>query len=87
MPSFVAIAAAALVGFAVAQNNSISSGNTVNLFINDDLGGDAGYGASIISACSDQTVYAIRCTSANVPGETCGPNAPVRTNQFPRNTQ
>ncbi|KAK1762839.1 hypothetical protein QBC33DRAFT_460630 [Phialemonium atrogriseum] len=79
MPSFVAIAAAALVGLAVAQNNTTSSGNTVNLFINDGLHGRAEYAASIVSACGDQTVYAIRCTSANVPAETCGPNAPILT--------
>jgi hypothetical protein len=80
---------------ASAQNSSFnlptptttSSGNGnhngtpfVKLFIDDSFNGDAAYAGSIVSACADQTVYAIRCTSgpAFVAAATCGPNAPVR---------
>lgn len=69
----VAVAAFAL---AAAQTTNVPS---VNLFINDDLDGDAGYAASIVTACADQTVYEMRCTSgpAFVEPYTCGANAPV----------
>ncbi len=62
-----------LAGSALAQNN------TVNLFINDGFDGDAGYAASVIGACVDQTTYALRCTSGppEVGSETCGPDAVV----------
>jgi len=51
---------------------------TVNMFIDDAFDGQAGYAASVVTACLDQTVYAIRCTSARFAGSnTCGPNAPV----------
>ena len=57
-----------LAGSALAQNN------TVNLFINDAFNGNAGYAASVVGACVDQTTYAIRCTSgpAYVGSLACG---------------
>jgi len=57
-----------LAGSTLAQNN------TVNLFINDGFDGNAGYAASVVGACVDQTTYAIRCTSgpADVGSLTCG---------------
>jgi hypothetical protein len=64
-----------------ARDNSTASNSTVNLFLGS--GGaefrDWDYAASIITACVDQTVYAIQCTSApqSVGSATCGPNAPV----------
>lgn len=77
MIAVVASVWAATVALVFAQNTT-GSGNFVNIFINDGLGGEAEYAASIKSACSDRTVYAIRCTSADVAENTCGPNAPVR---------
>jgi hypothetical protein len=95
MRSFQATAAVAMAAFtlASAQDSSVnlptttSSGNGnhngtpfVKLFIDDGFGGDAAYAGSIVNACADQTVYAVRCTSgpAFVGTATCGPNAPVR---------
>jgi len=66
-----------------ARNTSTTRNNTVNLFI--DSAYSAGeYDASIITACVDQTVYAIRCTTAPgfVGSETCGPNAVVSLTLF-----
>lgn len=62
-----------LAGSALAQNN------TVNLFINDGFDGNAGYAASVVGACVDQTTYAIRCTSgpAFVGSLACGSAAEV----------
>ncbi|KIM96187.1 hypothetical protein OIDMADRAFT_183587 [Oidiodendron maius Zn] len=84
MRSFQASAAVAMAAFTLAAaQNSSSAGATpsVNLFINDDLNGDAAYAASIVTAFTDATVYAIRCTSgpALVGSSTCGPNAVVVT--------
>ncbi|KAJ9136647.1 hypothetical protein NKR23_g9683 [Pleurostoma richardsiae] len=74
MRSFIAATAVALLaGAAIAENS------TVNLFINDDMDGDAGYVASVVSACADETVYAIQCTSGPVGPATCGPDAPILT--------
>jgi hypothetical protein len=64
----------------VARNDS---GSTANLFI-DAHSPDMEYAASIVEACSEQTVYAIQCTKGPSVGEaTCGPNAPVSPNGFP----
>ena len=62
-----------LAGSTLAQND------TVNIFINDGLGGDAGFAASVVGACVDQTTYAIRCTSGppDVGSSTCGPDGVV----------
>jgi len=76
-----AVAATALAGFAVAADNSASSDNTVQLFIDDALNGKGRYAASVVNACKDQTVYAIQCTSDTggyVGSRTCGAAAPVR---------
>ncbi|CAN8097549.1 unnamed protein product [Discula destructiva] len=73
-------AMALFTSFAAAQSNSSSAIPTVNMFINDDLNGDAAYAASIVSACADKTVYALQCTSAeDVSQSTCGPDAPIAT--------
>lgn len=70
---------AILMDAVLAQDSSATSAApTVNMFINDVYDGDASYAASIVSACSDQTVYALQCTSAaEAASDTCGPNAPV----------
>ncbi|CAN8097550.1 unnamed protein product [Discula destructiva] len=78
-------AMALFTSFAAAQSNSSSAIPTVNMFINDDLNGDAAYAASIVSACADKTVYALQCTSAeDVSQSTCGPDAPVRSIPLPK---
>jgi hypothetical protein len=62
------------------QNTTQPTANdTVNIFI-DSTNEDWEYAASIIEACSDQTVLALQCTSGGdfVGTETCGPNAAVR---------
>ncbi|KAL2187856.1 hypothetical protein L209DRAFT_338599 [Thermothelomyces heterothallicus CBS 203.75] len=83
MRSFsIAAAAATLAGFAVAADNSTSSGNSVELFIDDALGGQGLYAASIVNACKDHAVYAIQCTSARndiVGDPICGDSAPTLT--------
>ena len=63
------------------RNTSSSGNDTVNLFL-DALYEDFEYGASIVEACADQTVYAIQCTDgpAYVGSETCGPNGAVSFN-------
>ncbi len=55
-----------------------SSVPTVNLFI-DGLSPSMKYAASVVDACTDETTYALRCTSAPsfIGTSTCGPNAPV----------
>jgi hypothetical protein len=60
------------------QNSSTTSNDTVNMFI-DGASSEFEYGASIVEACADQTIYAIQCTSApSYYGlETCGPNGAV----------
>jgi len=59
--------------------STLAQNNTVNLFINDGLDGNAGYAASIVGACVDQTTYAIQCTSgeAYMSISLCGTAAPV----------
>ncbi|KAB5549541.1 hypothetical protein GE09DRAFT_176912 [Coniochaeta sp. 2T2.1] len=61
----------------VARNESVP---TVNLFI-DAMSPRQQYGASIVDACQDHTIYAIQCTSGppSVGSATCGPNAPTLT--------
>lgn len=64
------------------QNSTIGNSTvTVNMFI-DSENSDYEYAASIITACVDQTVYALQCTSApdTVGAATCGPNAAVSSN-------
>jgi hypothetical protein len=58
----------------ILASSALAQNNTVNLFINDGLGGDAGFAASVVGACVDQTTYAIRCTSGppDVGSLTCG---------------
>lgn len=60
-----------------ARNTSTET-DTVNLFI-DSVNEDYEYAASIVTACVDQTVYALQCTSAPLGEGTaaCGVNAPV----------
>lgn len=67
-----------------ARNDSITRNNTVNLFI-DSANDNFEYGASIVTACVDQTVYAIQCTSGpwSVGSATCGPNGAVSFNHAP----
>jgi len=64
-----------------ARDNSTTTNNTVNMFI-DAQGSDYGYAASVITACVDQTVYALQCTSGpvGVGSQTCGPNGVVSFN-------
>ncbi|KAI1263764.1 hypothetical protein F5Y18DRAFT_115740 [Xylariaceae sp. FL1019] len=50
----------------------------VNLFIDGD-DEDFEYAASVVSACSDATIWALRCTDGNVGSATCGPNAEAIT--------
>lgn len=61
-----------------ARQNSTTASATVNMFI-DAQSNDFEYAASIITACVDQTVYALQCTSApvGVDPSACGPNAGV----------
>lgn len=63
-----------------APDNSTVKPPTVNLFL-DVLEGDYGWGASIVTACVDQTVYAIQCTQGpkTVGSKVCGPSAQVHT--------
>ncbi|KAI1863418.1 uncharacterized protein JN550_009529 [Neoarthrinium moseri] len=71
-----------------ARDNSSATSNapTVNLFL-DAYTDDFSYAASIVTACKDQTVYAVRCTAgpATITVEgleldpSCGPNAPAVT--------
>ena len=63
----------------ILASSALAQNNTVNLFINDGFDGDAGYAASVIGACVDQTTYALQCTSGppEVGSETCGPDAVV----------
>lgn len=58
--------------------NTSETPNTVNLFL-DVTEDDYEFAASVITACVDQTIYALQCTSASgfVGGATCGPNAAV----------
>jgi hypothetical protein len=62
----------------VRARNSSTTGNTVNMFI-DAQESDFAYAASIVTACADQTVYEMRCTSgpASIGTKTCGPDAAV----------
>ncbi|KAH8892888.1 hypothetical protein GQ53DRAFT_745883 [Thozetella sp. PMI_491] len=64
----------------LVARNGTSTNATVNLFI-DGFSQEQKYGASIISACGDATVYAIQCTSAPsyIGTATCGRNAPILT--------
>lgn len=80
---YTSLAAAAIFASAVSGQNSSSSVPTINLFIDDGLDGNAEYAASIVTAYSDQTVYALHCTSgpASVGSTVCGPNAQVRSHQ------
>lgn len=59
-------------------NATVTNTPSINLFVNG-LSAEDGYAASIVSACGDQTVYAIKCTSGPAIYEpsTCGPDAPV----------
>jgi hypothetical protein len=63
-----------------ARNESTTKKDTVNMFI-DGLYDDFAYGASVVEACAERTVYAMQCTSAParryVGSETCGPNGVV----------
>lgn len=61
-----------------ARNNSSPANNTVNMFL-DSIDGNFEYAASIVTACVDQTVYAIQCTGGptRFGSATCGPNAVV----------
>ncbi len=63
----------------LAARNDSSTNNTVNLFING-ASPNMKYAGSIVSACVDQTVYAVRCTSGPelVGTVSCGSDAPVR---------
>ncbi|KAI9056225.1 hypothetical protein LZ554_001153 [Drepanopeziza brunnea f. sp. 'monogermtubi'] len=63
-----------------SPNSSSSSDPTVNLFI-DSTDPDFEYAASVISACRDETVYALQCTAgpSDVGDLTCGPNAVIAT--------
>lgn len=70
-----------------ARNNSATPaprGDTVNMFV-DSLYDDVEFAASIITACVDQTVYAIQCTSApsSIGTESCGPNGIVSSSSRP----
>ncbi|KAK0119468.1 hypothetical protein ONS95_010916 [Cadophora gregata] len=63
------------------QNSTAPATNdTVNMFI-DSMDEDWEYAASIIEACADRTVLALRCTSGGsfVGTQTCGPNAAAAT--------
>jgi len=64
-----------------ARNGSTTANNTVNMFI-DSTNSNYEYAASIITACVDQTVYALQCTAApvGVGSNTCGPNGAVSFN-------
>jgi hypothetical protein len=66
------------------RSNSTTGNDTVNMFL-DSANSQYEYGASIITACVDQTVYAIQCTAGpmDVNSKTCGPNAVVSFNTFP----
>ncbi|KAH8803346.1 hypothetical protein F5884DRAFT_903908 [Xylogone sp. PMI_703] len=77
MRSFQATAMVALTALTLAAAQNA----TVNLFIIDNFDGNAGYQASIVSACGDATVYAVQCTSgpASASPSTCGPAAPTLT--------
>lgn len=71
---------AATIAVATAQSATPS----VNLFVDDSIEGDVAYAASIVSACKDQTVYAMQCTSAELAGSaTCGADAPVSHTSTP----
>lgn len=63
-----------------ARNESTTRNNTVNMFV--DGSEDFQYAASVVTACVDQTIYAIQCTAApsslRIGSETCGPNGVVR---------
>src|SRR4051812_3177864 len=52
--------------------------NTVSMFF-DTPEDEMEYAASIVSACSDHTVYAMQCTKgpSAIPSTGCGPNAEV----------
>ncbi|KAH8657887.1 hypothetical protein BX600DRAFT_439068 [Xylariales sp. PMI_506] len=61
----------------VRNDTTSTTNDTINLFIDGEYS-DFGYAASIVTACADQTVYALRCTSAPagvVGSATCGPSA------------
>ena len=62
----------------IARNELTTRNNTVNLFI-DSVDPDYEYAASVITACADQTVFALQCTATQlgVPTEACGPNGLV----------
>lgn len=64
-----------------ASTTPATPGNSVNMFI-DSLYEDVEFAGSIVTACADQTVFAMRCTSAaeslsNSVGLDCGPNGSV----------
>ncbi|OBT65066.1 hypothetical protein VE03_05264 [Pseudogymnoascus sp. 23342-1-I1] len=64
-----------------ASTTPATPGNSVNIFM-DSLYDDVEFAASIITVCSDQTVFAIQCTSAPASiaaGTDCGPNGPLMT--------
>merc|ERR1711939_1175217 len=58
------------------RQNSTTPSDTINMFI-ESMDGDWEYAASIVEACADQTILALRCTSGGdiVGSSTCGPNA------------
>lgn len=58
------------------RNDSSSANNTINMFL-DSTNDKFEYAASIVTACVDTTVYALRCTNGPVGYATCGPNAAV----------
>jgi hypothetical protein len=62
------------------SNTTTTANATVNMFI-DSEDSSYEYAASIVTACVDQTVYALQCTAAAefdpVGSNTCGPNAVV----------
>jgi hypothetical protein len=83
--SLLTPAAVTLAALTLASAQSNSSEPSLNLFVNDSFNGDAVYAASIVTACADQTVYALQCISgpASASPSTCGPSAPVSFLSFP----
>lgn len=89
VPIFGAVAIVLGLAAAAADQSTSTSANpstsptapsSVRVFLDLPYARKGLYAASVVSACKDQTIYALQCTSLpNVPDASyfCGPDAPV----------
>jgi hypothetical protein len=89
VPIFGAVAIVLGLTAAAANQSTSTSANpstsptppsSVRVFLDFPYARKGFYAASVASACKDQTIYALQCTSfPNIPdaSDFCGPDAPV----------